>query len=61
MNVSERGVYMARELVPTGREDLCAEVQASRLTTLGALKIAKPEKYGTKPQICGLKALQTND
>jgi hypothetical protein len=46
MNVSERSVYRAKELIATGREDLADEIMAGRLTLLGALKIAKPEKYG---------------
>jgi hypothetical protein len=45
MNVSERGIYMARELVATGREDLCQSVERGEITVLAALKIAKPEKY----------------
>jgi hypothetical protein len=45
MNISERMVYMARELVATGREDLLEQVEAGKLSTLGALKLAKPEKY----------------
>jgi hypothetical protein len=48
MNVSERVVYMARELVRTGREDLILECEQGRMTVLGALKIAKPEKYRPK-------------
>ena len=46
MNVSERSVYRARELIRTGRADLEAEVMAGKLSLLGALKAAKPEKYG---------------
>ena len=46
MNVSERSVYRAKELIATGREDLADEIMAGRLTILAALKIAKPEKYG---------------
>ena len=41
MNVSERSVYMARELQATGRNDICAEVDAGRLTIAGALKLAE--------------------
>ena len=48
-NVSERMIYMARELRRTGRDDLGAECMAGRLTILGALKIAKPEKYAKQP------------
>jgi hypothetical protein len=45
MNVSERMVYMARELMQTGRADLCAAVESGKLTILAALKEAKPERY----------------
>jgi hypothetical protein len=45
MNVSERMIYMCKELAAIGRDDLVAEVEAGRLTVLAALKIAKPEKY----------------
>ena len=45
MNVSERSVYLARELIRTGREDLCAKVEAGQLKILDALRLAKPEKY----------------
>ena len=45
MNVSESGVYLARELIATGREDLCDRIMAGRLWLLGALKLALP-KYG---------------
>ena len=31
MNVSESGVYLARELIATGREDLCDRIMAGRL------------------------------
>jgi hypothetical protein len=59
MNVSVRSVYMARELLATNRSDLVAEIDAGRMTILGALKIAKPEKYSPKPKPdAGLKALR---
>jgi hypothetical protein len=45
MNVSERSVYRAREVLATGRDDLFAKVLAGELSVLAALKIAKPEKY----------------
>jgi hypothetical protein len=45
MNVSERLVYMSRELMATGREDLCQAVARGEMTTHAALKTAKPEKY----------------
>ena len=57
MNVSERSIYKARELLNTGREDLIAAVDQGRLTIHAALKLAKPEKYD-KPRD-GLKALQS--
>jgi hypothetical protein len=56
MNVSERMVYMARELMATNRSDLVTKVEAGRMTMLGALKLAKPQKYGPKPG-AGLKAI----
>lgn len=48
MNVSERAVYMVGELQRAGRDDLIREVEAGRMSILGALKIAKPERYGPK-------------
>lgn len=48
-NVSERSIYMARELGATGRADLEERVMAGELSILGALKLAKPEKYDRKP------------
>ena len=45
MNVSERQVYLARELVATGREDLVDSLMAGRMSLPAALRIAKPEKY----------------
>ena len=53
MNVSERAVYMARELLAVDRPDLHHEVSARNMSILGALKIAKPEKYGKKPNALG--------
>ena len=50
MNVSERQVYLAKELLRTGQDDLADRVMAGELTTLGALKIAQPEKYAPKPE-----------
>jgi hypothetical protein len=47
MNVSERMVYMAREL-QICRPDLAAKVMAGELSVLAALRIAKPEKYSKK-------------
>jgi hypothetical protein len=49
MNVPERSVYMARELIRTGHEDLCAEVEAGRMKISKALAIALPDKYGKRP------------
>lgn len=43
--VSERMIYMARELCGTGREDLCDKVVAGELSLIAALKFVKPEKY----------------
>jgi hypothetical protein len=45
MNVSERQVYLAKELVATGREDLVDTIMAGRMSLPAALKIAKPAKY----------------
>jgi hypothetical protein len=53
--VSERMVYMCRELLATGRDDLAAAVERGEMTILGALKIAKPLKYGRRTD--GLKRL----
>jgi hypothetical protein len=47
-NVSERSIYMAGELLRTGRSDLNEAVEAGRMTLLAALREAKPEKYGKK-------------
>ena len=49
LNVSERGIYNARELVRTGRADLIDRVWAGEMSVRGALKLAKPEKYTPKP------------
>jgi hypothetical protein len=45
MNVSERTVYTAKELLATGRDDLIEQVEAGKLKLFRALKLAKPEKY----------------
>ena len=45
--VSERMVYMARELMATGQSDLIAKVDSGALTLHGALKLALPQKYGS--------------
>jgi hypothetical protein len=50
MNISERGVYNARELMRTGRADLIDRVWAGKLSVRGALKLAKPEKYASKTE-----------
>lgn len=47
MNVSERAVYMARELRAC-RPDLGNKVMAGEMSLLAALKIAKPEKYAKR-------------
>jgi hypothetical protein len=49
LNVSERGVYNACELMQTGRADLIDRVWAGEMSVRGALKLAKPEKYAPKP------------
>ena len=49
MNVSERTVYMARELLQTGRADLCAACERGEISLLAALRAAKPEKYRRAP------------
>jgi hypothetical protein len=56
MNVSERSVHKARELMICDRPDLVRTVEESRLTIHVALKIAKPEKHA-KPR-GGLAALK---
>ena len=48
MNVPERTVYLAGELMRTGRSDLVARVEVGGLKLLDALRIAKPEKYGNR-------------
>jgi hypothetical protein len=55
MNVSERSVKKAIELLKSGRSDLIAAVEAGSVSLHRALKLAKPEKYD-KPRD-GLKAL----
>lgn len=57
MSVSVRSVKYARELIATGRTDLCEQAAAGNLSLRAALQIAKPEKYGPKPK-GGLKALK---
>ena len=42
---SERSIHMQRELAATGRQDLVDQVARRELSVLGALKLAKPEKY----------------
>src|ERR1700688_2805137 len=44
-NQSERTISMQRELALTGRKDLVDQVARRELSALGALKLAKPEKY----------------
>lgn len=56
-NVSLRSVKYARELRNTGREDICARVEAGELSLQAALRLAKPERYGPKPK-GGLRALK---
>lgn len=51
MNVSERSVYMARELQRCGRPDLCSRAKAGELTILEALRIAKPDKYAKRDKV----------
>jgi hypothetical protein len=46
LNISERLVYMGRELLNTGRDDLVRDVEGGRLSLHGALALAKPAKYG---------------
>jgi hypothetical protein len=48
MNVSERSVYSAMELLATGRDDLVQAVQAGTMSMNAALKAAKPETYGPR-------------
>ncbi len=48
LNVPERSVYLARELLRTGREDLAARVQSGEIKLLDALRIAKPGKYAVR-------------
>ena len=57
MNVSERVVKMAGELIRTGRNDLISSVEAGTITVHRALKLAKPEKYDKPPD--GLKFLKS--
>lgn len=57
MNVSERSVYMVGELMATGRQDLLQAVERGDISILGALKLAKPDKYA-KPKRVSLRQLQ---
>ncbi len=45
MNVSERTIYMARELKRTGREDLVTAVEQGKMSLHAALKLARPKRY----------------
>ena len=56
-NISERTVYLARELLTYNRPDLERHVMAGTLTIAAALKISNPNKYARKPS--PLKALVT--
>ncbi|MHC2273540.1 uncharacterized protein YccT (UPF0319 family) [Bradyrhizobium diazoefficiens] len=58
MNVSERLVYMVGELRATGRYDLLQAVERGDMSVLGALKLAKPEKYA-RPKKVTMRQLQT--
>ena len=49
MNVSERTVFMARELMACARPDLARAVENGRLSLHAALAAVKPSKYGKKP------------
>lgn len=51
MGVSERSVYLVRELQHCSRPDLCERVKAGDLTILQALRIAKPEKYAKRDKV----------
>ena len=55
MNVSERQVYSARELIATGRQDLIGACERGEISLHAALKQAKPEKRN-KP-VNGFNAL----
>ena len=55
MNVSERGVYMAIELLGTDRDDLITAVKRGEIKLHAALVVAKPERYGKAKN--GLSAL----
>ena len=45
MNVKVRGVYMAKELLRTGRAEPIRAAEVGKISLLGALKLAKPDKY----------------
>lgn len=57
MNVSRRSVFNARELRQTGRTDLWEAVESGEIGLTAALRLAKPEKYGTGKRDC-LKEVQ---
>lgn len=48
MNVSERSVYSAMELMATGRDDLVLAVQAGKMSVHAALKAAKPSAHAAR-------------
>jgi hypothetical protein len=56
-NVSRRSIFNARELVATGRNDLCEAVERGEIRLTEALRIAKPKKYGAGGRDC-LKEIQ---
>lgn len=51
MRVSERMVYMARELQRCSRPDLMARCRAGELTIREALRIAKPDRYAKRDKV----------
>lgn len=57
MNVSRRAVFNARELAQTGRTDLFEAVERGEIGLTAALRLAKPEKYGSGKRDC-LKEVQ---
>ena len=56
MNVSERSVYMAGELMRTGRHDLVAAVEAGTLKLHAALKAARPARQPRSKAVDKLRA-----
>jgi formiminotetrahydrofolate cyclodeaminase len=58
LGVSERAIYMARELMATGNQECIAAVNNGTMSLHGALKIAKPEKYD-KRRAANLQSLKT--